>query len=153
MLEDGRYLVTHKMHRSPVQTNLFPTLTKSSSPWSSESSLRRFDLGSYSSSSSSEFGEHLFLFHKLDYLNKSPLTGLYDQITHSSPNLHRTGPNDLGMKKEYPEEPSSVEKGIFQWNKFHSNHLDTDETFSVLNIYLISLIIIFIITSLKHICF
>lgn len=97
------------MHRSPAETNLFPTSNKASSPWSSESSLRRFDLGSCSSSSSSEFGEHLSLFHKLDYLDKSPLAGLYDQITHST--VHGLDQSDLGRKNECLDQ-SSVEKGI-----------------------------------------
>lgn len=98
------------MHRSPAQVNLFPISGRPRSPWSSDTSLRRFDLGSCSSSSSSEFGEHLSLFHKLDYLNKSPLAGMYDQITHSSsPNIHKM--EDLGPKPLVKKQRSVEEKG------------------------------------------
>lgn len=103
------------MHRSPAQTNLFPTYSKPSSPWNSECSLRR-DLGGYSSSSSSEFGEHLSLFHKLDYLKTSPLAGLYEQITHSTPNIHKMEKNEEseGEKPKRLTKQSSVEEGEFK---------------------------------------
>uniref|UniRef100_A0A336K2P2 CSON015181 protein n=1 Tax=Culicoides sonorensis TaxID=179676 RepID=A0A336K2P2_CULSO len=96
------------MHRSPAQTNLFPSLSKPESPWSSDSSLRKFDLGGWSSSSSSEFGEHLSLFHKLDYLKKSPLAGMYHEITHSSPSIQVERKKRLVKKKESEKTPATV---------------------------------------------
>lgn len=68
---------------------------------SSEGSLRKFDLGSFSSSSSSECEEHLELFKKFDGLQFNTFSGMYEEkkvVKNEAPELEEKRKSSLSQR-------------------------------------------------------